>query len=133
MKLLYYLFAILIVGAFVLGTTYFISDLQTYTGIPVNTSYNATYNKIGDIMNLSTEATTQLQGGDVDSTFNEALQIASFPVLKMVLNSFGLIQTILNDAITGAGLPVWILPIIETIVSLALLFAIVNAFFGRET
>jgi len=133
MKLLYYLFAILIVGAFVLGTTYFINDLQTYTGIAVNTTYNASYNKIGDIMNLSTEATTQLQGGSVDSTFNEALQIASFPVLKMVLNSFGLIQTILNDAITGAGLPLWILPIIETIVSLALLFAIVSAFFGRET
>ena len=133
MKLLYYLFAILIVGAFVLGTTYFISDLQTYTGIAVNTTYNASYTKIGDIMNLSTEATTQLQGGSVDSTFNEALQIASFPVLKMVLNSFGLIQTILNDAITGAGLPLWILPIIETIVSLALLFAIISAFFGRET
>lgn len=132
MKLQYYLFGILIVGAFVLGITYLIGDLQSATGIVVNSSYNQTYNKIGDVMVLTAGATSQMQGGSVDSTFNEALQIASFPVLKMVLNSFDLVQTIITEAAINTGLPVWILPVLLTLVSIALLFSIISAFFGRE-
>ena len=132
MKLQYYLFGILIVGAFVLGTTYLIGDLQSATGIVVNSSYNQTYNKIDDVMVWTAGATSQMQGGNVDSTFNEALQIASFPVLTMVLNSFDLAQTIITEAAINTGLPDWILPVLLTLVSIALLFAIIGAFFGRE-
>jgi len=133
MKLQYYLFALLIVGGFILGTTTLINDLQNSTGIPVNTSYNATYNKIGDVMGLSAEATAQMQGSEVETTMQDALQIASFPVLKMVLNSFSLVQTIMTDAVGDMGLPEWILSILLTLFSIALLFSIISAFFGRDT
>lgn len=133
MRLQYYLFALLIVGAFVTGTTFLIGDLQASTGVVVNTSYNATYNKIDDIMNLTSGATEQMQGSDVATTTDAALQIASFPVLKMVLNSFDLVQTVINDAVSDMGLPSWILPVLLSLVSISLLFAIINAFFGRTT
>lgn len=133
MKLQYYLFALLIVGAFITGTTQFIGGLQNITGTAVNTSYNATYDKINDVMNLTSGATSQMKGSDVATTTDAALQIASFPVLKMVLNSFDLVQTMINDAVTDMGLPSWILPVLLSLVSIALLFAIINAFFGRET
>jgi len=133
MKLQYYLFALLIVGGFILGTTTLINDLQNSTGIPVNTSYNATYNKIDDVMGLSAEATAQMQGSEVETTMQDALQIASFPVLKMVLNSFSLVQTIMTDAVGDMGLPEWILSILLTLFSIALLFSIISAFFGRDT
>jgi len=118
---------------FITGTSYFVADMSTNLGIPVNTSYNTTYNKIDDVIALSNNATAQLQGGDVDSSFNEALQIASFPVLKMVMNSFSISVSIIESLFSEIGLPDWLLGMVLCIVSVGLIFAVVNAFFGRNT
>lgn len=118
---------------FVMGTTFFINDLSTNLGLNVNTSYNETYNKIDDMVALANNATDQLQGGEVATTTDAALQIASFPVIKMVMNSFSVMIGIVEDLVNDLNIPDWVLPLIVTIISVSIIFAVINAFFGRNT
>lgn len=132
MRLQFFIIGILIASAFIVGTTVFIGDLQTYTGITVDTSYNDTYDKVDDMLNLTSEATDTLSGSDVVTTSDAALQIASFPVLKMVMNSFDVMIALIEDVGTDLGLPSWIVPVILGIVSVLLIFAVISTLFGRR-
>lgn len=132
MKLQYFIIGFLLASGLIAGTTLMIAELSVQTGITVNTSYNETYNKIDDFLNLTNETTSTLQGSDVESTEFQALQLASFPVLRIVLNSYDIFITLMNDMADDLNLPTWILTVILGIVAILLLFAVLAALFGRR-
>lgn len=135
MKIQHFLLGILIAGSFVLGLTLFAGDLRNTSGIPINTSFNDTYDTTDEILELSNAATDQLTTGPiVAEETDEGLERSGFSIIKAVsftTNSFSLINGIILDTFASFGIGVFGY-IIITIIAILLLFAIIAALFGRN-
>ncbi len=135
MKLVNFIIGMLIATAFIAGTTLFIGGMSTTTGIDTNTSYNATYDKIDELSELSEDVQSQLSENEVGTTQDSALEVLSLPMLKVLsfsTNSFSLIGQIIHDVAEGLLLPEWVIIFFITLMSFLLLFALFDAFFGSK-
>jgi len=133
MKLQHFLVGILIASAFIAGTTSFIGSLTYHTGIQTNSSYNSTYNKINDTLGIAESTSDQLKDSKVSSaTPFDPLQLATFPILGIIFDSYGTVAALMHDIANDLNIDSWIAPAILGIISFLLLFAIMNAVFGRS-
>lgn len=131
MRLQFYLIAFLVTGAFIISTSLMIAELTANTGTQVDQTYNETFIKINQTLNITNEAKNQLIGGDVEVSAGAGLlQLASFPILKLILNNYDIMIGIMNDTVMGLGLPSWIIDIVLGIILLLIIFAILYLFFG---
>ena len=131
MKLQHFIVGMLIAVAFIAGTTSFIAGLTVKTGIQTNSSFNATYNKINETLGVVEDASDKFENKKVSSTFDTALQVATFPILNVVFDSYEIIVALMHDMATDLNLDYWIIPVILGIICIILIFAILNAIFGR--
>jgi hypothetical protein len=133
MKLQHFLVGLLIASAFIAGTTSFIGSLSVHTGITVDQSYDGTYDKIDDSLLVAKEADEQLQDSQISGqTPFDPLQLATFPILGIVHDSYEIVVAVIHDVSTDLNLDAWIAPVLLGIVIFLLLFAILNAVFGRS-
>jgi len=133
MKLQHFLVGILIASAFIAGTTSFIGSLTFHTGIVVDQSYDTTYDKIDDSLLVAKETDEQLKDSQISGqTPFDPLQLATFPILGIVHDSYGIVVAVIHDISTDLQLDSWIAPVLLGILSFLLLFAILNAVFGRS-
>jgi len=132
LKLQNYIISFFIVTAIILGTTFFIADLQQFTGTQVNASYNSTYNVMNQSMQIANQTGNQLAGTTISSTAFQAGIIGGFPALKIIANGYNIIFTLAYNIADDLNLAPWIAPLILGIVSIVVLFALINALFNRE-
>lgn len=133
MKLQHFLVGILIASAFIAGTTSFIGSLTFHTGIVVDQSYDTTYDKIDDSLLVAKETDEQLKDSQISGqTPFDPLQLATFPILGIVHDSYEIVVLVMHDISTDLQLDSWIAPVLLGILSFLLLFAILNAVFGRS-
>jgi hypothetical protein len=77
---------------------------------------------------------SKLQTNQIDSqTGDIALQLSVFDVLTVVKNAFSFVPAILTDAARYFNVPTWVIVLAGSIISTLLIFAVVNAIFGRNT
>ena len=120
-------------SAVILGTTFFIADLQQNSGIQVNGSYNSTYNVMNESMQIANQTGNQLAGTTISSTAFQAGIIGGFPALKIVANGYNIIFNLVYNIADDLNLAPWIAPLLLGIVSILVLFALINALFNRES
>lgn len=133
MKISSLIIGLLIGSAFIIALTTFIGDLSGYTGISVDTSFNATYTKINETLNLTNNATDTFLRASTDSSFGAAvLQVKSFPIFTLVLNSFDIFMSMITDLTNTLNLPSWFLPVVAGIMGVLILFTILGAIFYRD-
>lgn len=133
MKLQHYIISFFITTAIILGTTFFIGDLQQNSGIQVNASYNSTYNLMNQSMQIANQTGDQLVGTQISSTAFQAGIIGGFPALKIIANGFNIIFALTYNISDDLNLAPWIAPLILGIVSILILFALINALFARDS
>jgi len=131
-KLQHYLIGLFIITAIVLGTTGFIAELQLNTGTQVNASYNATYDKLNQTLQIANQTSSQLEDESISSTALQAGLLSGYPILKIIFNSYGTMIALIHDVAVDLSLPPWIPVLILGIVSITLIFALINALFNRE-
>lgn len=135
MKLQNLIVGVLLAGAFITGTTLFIGDLVKVTNTPVNASYNGTYDKIDEMLNVTNTAIEQVKDQETTSTGDSALQLAAYPILKIVSfgkSSYETVTNLIADITEDLSLPGWVGGVLLGLISCALLFAIISALFGRD-
>ena len=133
LKLQNYIISFFIMSAVILGTTFFIADLQQNSGIQVNGSYNSTYNVMNESMQIANQTGNQLAGTTISSTAFQAGIIGGFPALKIVANGYNIIFNLVYNIADDLNLAPWIAPLLLGIVSILVLFALINALFNRES
>jgi hypothetical protein len=133
LKLQNYIISFFIMTAVILGTTFFIADLQQNSGIQVNASYNSTYNVMNESMQIANQTGNQLAGTTISSTAFQAGIIGGFPALKIVANGYNIIFNLVYNVADDLNLAPWIAPLLLGIVSILVLFALINALFNRES
>ena len=133
LKLQNYIISFFVMSAVILGTTFFIADLQQNSGIQVNGSYNSTYNVMNESMQIANQTGNQLAGTTISSTAFQAGIIGGFPALKIVANGYNIIFNLVYNIADDLNLAPWIAPLLLGIVSILVLFALINALFNRES
>ena len=133
LKLQHYIISFFITTAIILGTTFFIADLQQGTGIATNASYNSTYNLMNQSMQIANQTGNQLAGTTISSTAFQAGIIGGFPALKIIANGYNIIFTLVYNISDDLNIAPWIAPLILGIVSILILFALINALFARDS
>ena len=133
MKLQHYIISFFVISAVILGTTFFIGDLQQNSGIQVNASYNSTYNVLNESMQIANQTGAQLASTQISSTAFQAGIIGGFPALKIIANGYSMMVTMAYNIADDLNLAPWIVPLILGIVSILILFALINALFARDS
>lgn len=132
MKLQHYIISFFVITAVILGTTFFIGDLQTNSGIQVNASYNSTYNLLNQSMQIANQTGDQLASTQISSTAFQAGIIGGFPALKIIANGYSMMVELAYNIADDLNIAPWIAPLILGIVSILILFALINALFARD-
>lgn len=133
MKLQNYIISFFIITAVILGTTGFIADLQSNSGIQVNGSFNSTYNLMNESLQIANQTGSQLQSTTISSTALQAGIIGGFPALKIIANGYSIMVSLVHNIADDLNIAPWIAPLILGIISIIVLFALINALFARDS
>ena len=133
MKLQHYIISFFIITAIILGTTGFIAEMQANTGIQTNASYNSTYDIMNESLQIANQTGSQLQSTTISSTALQAGIIGGFPALKIIANGYSIMVSLAHNVADDLTLPKWVAPLILGIVSILVLFALINALFARDS
>jgi hypothetical protein len=75
-----------------------------------------------------------LQSDELDTTSKDVgLQVSVFDVIVLIKNAYEFVPAIVNDAAMYMNLPAWSIVLGGTVISLLLIFAIMNTIFERNT
>lgn len=133
MKLQHYIISFFIISAIILGTTGFIGEMQANSGIQVNASYNSTYEIMDESLQIANQTGNQLTSTSISSTALQAGIIGGFPALKIIANGYSIMVSLAHNVADDLNLPKWVAPLILGIVSILVLFALINALFARDS
>lgn len=133
MKLQHYIISFFIITAIILGTTGFIAEMQANSGIQVNASYNSTYEIMDESLQIANQTGNQLTSTSISSTALQAGIIGGFPALKIIANGYSIMVSLAHNVADDLNLPKWVAPLILGIVSILVLFALINALFARDS
>lgn len=133
MKLQHYIISFFIITAIILGTTGFIGEMQANSGIQVNASYNSTYEIMDESLQIANQTGNQLTSTSISSTALQAGIIGGFPALKIIANGYSIMVSLAHNVADDLNLPKWVAPLILGIVSILVLFALINALFARDS
>lgn len=133
MKLQHYIISFFIITAIILGTTGFIAEMQANSGIQVNASYNSTYEIMNESLQIANQTGNQLTSTSISSTALQAGIIGGFPALKIIANGYSIMVSLAHNVADDLNLPKWVAPLILGIVSILVLFALINALFARDS
>ena|SRR3990167_6859733 len=128
MRLTAFISAILISGLVLMGFVNLVGGFQQSYNIttPLNSSFNSTFVKIGEMQNLTREMSAQVEGSNVETSgivdFFTTLATGVYTSAKLVFGSFGVAEQMLtNTAQSIPGLPEYVVGVIVTMVLLGVL------------
>lgn len=126
-KLSTFLISIVVFSVIVVGLSLPYGDLGTKYNTKVDTSFNKTYEKINIISNSSIDVGEEITGKDI-STY-DAFFLAGKSILsaaRIVFNSFGVVISIVYNIQVDLGIPRLFAAAIESIILIAIVFAIIS-------
>jgi len=101
--------------------------------VSVNTSQNASFNKLADIEDMANKTSTTLQGGKIDQADAVfTLSVSAWQGLKIVFNSFNIFTDVMRELWKEFSFPPYMLGAILAMVSIAVTFVLINAIFQRN-
>lgn len=125
----------IIIGLFllsgiVLGFTFLVGELSSDYDKSVDTGFNATYGKIGEITNKTQELANSTKGNQLTSAFE--ISAGGLSVISLLWDSLELLNTMLGELSVEIGLPTWFIGIVIGSLTVILIFIIINYTFRYE-
>lgn len=132
MKLRDYLIGVILGAMLIASFSVMITDLGTDYNV-TTTDFNATYNRMDDIQDVSEDIKGDLDNETIDITSFWGLALAPFRALKLVLTSASVLQEMIFDFGEEFGIPNWFLWGVATILLITIMFVIISVIFKRST
>lgn len=131
MKLYYFVVGMLMASAFMAGTSMFIGESVIKSGVQVNSSYNTTFDKTNQMLELANQTSNEFKSTSILTSIFQPLQVSSWPTITLVFNSFSITHDMITSVFRDLGVA-WIGDILLALVTIGLVFAVLAAiFYGR--
>jgi len=122
-----------ITGTFV----YFIVDLSSDYSVTISNNYLDNYNMISEIQNKTVspmEDQIEESGGIEEGSATDAVKFSSgaYASLKYITTLPTILNTLIGGIASGLGIPGFYVGAFIVIISIMIIFFIINAIFGRD-
>lgn len=121
---------VLFIGMIVLGTTTLLNEMSENYDVPIDTSYEDTFNKLNETQELSLEVARNVKGSNFESVGGVlAIPKSGIGAMKLVMNGVGTITTMFTEVAIRIGIPAWLLASSVAMLLLLVAFALL-AYWG---
>lgn len=121
---------IIILSMVVIGFTGLVGELKGDYGVSVDTSFNGTYGKIDDMTSKTQELANSTKGNQLSSAYE--ISAGGLSAISLLWDSLGLLNTMLEELSVEIGLPTWFIGGVIAILTVILIFIIINYTFRYE-
>ena len=127
LRLTHYIVGILIGSLVIAGMVEWVGGLQQGYNVttPLNTSFNRTFNKINEMMNLTQQVNQEVNGSSIQTggiiDLFTSLSKGVFTSAKLVLNSYGVVTSMITEMYLPLHIPKYVIDVILAIILIGLL------------
>lgn len=124
---------IIVFSMVIAGLSTFLADLNHEYGLGVDTSWNETYNQLDQVSGVTEDIRNATEGSEITTADAfETISEGGMGAMKLVFNSFSLMDTIMTDLMREIGLPPWLYQGFLAILIVIVSFLIISAIFRVE-
>ena len=118
----------LVVSAFVICVSTFISDVDTHYNVTSSDAYIVDTNSVhyGNVTRITGDIQSDLNVAPTEETGEDNLLIAAWKMMKRVYESTKVMENVIDDIGRSLPLPAGVLPIFYTIVTIVIIFSIIG-------
>jgi hypothetical protein len=129
-----YLIILVFIGIFVGGSALIIGDLSNSYSVPADTSFNKTFNKINNVVNL-TEDIKEGIGSKTDVGFIGILDVVisgAWKSVKLMVSSISIFNDLTKDLGNILNIPTLFITAFALLIVIGIIFGIISTAFRRK-